>query len=658
MECTRCEGCGHPAQPGQEWCSTRCYDRLYSRARRLKSGKELHKEREPTYRGVLGLDGEGIDGRYTLLAASNGQYIENYKTGLSTRECFEWLLALDPKPLKWGFAFGYDVNMMLRDLDRNYLERLQEHGRTYWAEYQIQHFSGKLFRVRNRKTGKSVSIWDLYPFIQSSFVKFLTKFELATPKEIDRIAGMKDLRSDFATVDPKQIRSYCISECQYLERGVTHFLELFTEMGYRTNAYYSPGTIAALEFRKQGILEFYEPPADDVQEMVEKAYYGGRAECSTVGPIEGTFHQYDINSAYPYAATLLPCLSCGHWEPSTDLHPHGVYRVRWQAPTGTVWGPLPWRPRTGSLKYPTEGTSHVWGIELLSCTVPFDIVSGFRWVQRCDHQPFDYLSSMYYRRTELKRQGDGREYVMKLILNSSYGKLAQRSKTMDGKIPRYQCLAWAGMITATVRAILAEQLQKHPDDIVMVATDSLLSRRKLDLPVNDTLGGWSVVQLNNLFVVGAGFLFCESGLESVSRTRGVRPADIRYDDLLAAWNRDGREGSYPATVNRFIGYGMMLQRIGGEDLWRKFWRSTLQKRFSMFPRRIWQIADDVYDGRTVAPALMDCKGTEILDGFTDLRRDLSDGGGNLGALLVALGQRNGRDSITDQPDWIVDGMTV
>ena len=47
-------------------------------------------------------------------------------------------------------------------------------------------------------------------------------------------------------------------------------------------------------------------------EAARMTYYGGWFETFVNGVIPGTSYAYDINSAYPYAISTLPCLlHCG-----------------------------------------------------------------------------------------------------------------------------------------------------------------------------------------------------------------------------------------------------------------------------------------------------------------------------------------------------------
>ena len=80
----------------------------------------------------IGVDGEGEDGRYTLLAACDENGFERFiedREGLDTERCLRFLLSLPSKPFVFGFAFSYDVNMILSSLSHDELFTLAQWGR-------------------------------------------------------------------------------------------------------------------------------------------------------------------------------------------------------------------------------------------------------------------------------------------------------------------------------------------------------------------------------------------------------------------------------------------------------------------------------------------------------------------------------------------------
>ena len=93
-----------------------------------------------------------------------------------------------------------------------------------------------------------------------------------------------------------------------------------------------------------------------------------------------------------------------------------------------------------------------------------------------------------------KETGEGR--VIKLALNSLYGKLAQR---LHGK---YSSRIWAGMITAGTRAQVLDLISKHEkqSSVIMVATDGVFSTEYMDVPKRVTLGGWERTDYPAIYV--------------------------------------------------------------------------------------------------------------------------------------------------------------
>jgi hypothetical protein len=668
-----------PAEYHPGYCA-RCGTVLTGRQRKWCANTNSCRSRgtrgelwKPTEKGVIGLDGEGIGSKYTLLATSQGDFIEDYERGLNTWQCFEFLLALPSLPLKFGFAFGYDVNMILRDLTPKQLKQLRSFHQTRFDKYYIQHIPSKKFLIKDMEKQHSVTIWDQFPFVQSSFVKWLEAFKLAPEEEIERIREMKDQRSDFANTDIDAIREYCISECRYLEWGVSHFLELYEGLGYHPSNYYSPGTLAALELHKRGVKEYVSEPPKKIAEFIDKAYYGGRAEACRVGPIQGQHWQYDINSAYPFAATMLPCLAHGKWihaRRSDPISEYGVYSVKWNVPNRQIWGPFPYRPNSGSLKFPRSGITTIWGCELLAglpLCQDISILDGYVWEPSCNHKPFAYLQELYDYRRQLKAEGDAREYVVKLILNSTYGKLAQRKswkgKNKDAK-PTFQCIAWAGLITAKCRSMLLAELVSNGSSILMLATDSILTSKPLDLPCSKSLGDWEAKELRDIFVVGAGFYFAidEKG-NPVARTRGIRAGNVSYKDCVDAWNTAGRDGVYRVNFTRFVGYPLALARTEGYKYWRTFVSVDLNKRFSMVPRREW-ISANRWDGGTYPPDFSNVRKADKVDTLMrEIRRGSIDhykDAGEINRMLRALiaEETHSHPPHTelpdDQPDWIIN----
>lgn len=659
--------CGAPvARPGARWCGSTCRTDRASRPRRARPPAKKRASRF-SY-SPIGIDGEGEDGRYTLLAAADQAGHELYvqdRSGLDTEACLHFLLSLPAKPFLFGFAFSYDVNMMLVSLTPDHLFTLAQWGHVFWGDWRISHVPGKALTVTHQPTKRSRTIWDLYPWIQSSFVTMLEDFELADEATLSRIRAMKDQRADFTGLDMDQIRAYCLEECQLLSKAVRLLLDLISQSGYTTKVFYSPGSLAAAVMKAHDVNDYrLEGTGGVLATAIDQAYVGARAEVAQVGPIEGPLEEWDINSAYPAAAVELPCFAHGVWTTyrrGSAISDTTLVKVRWTCPKGTLWGPFPVRPRVGSLRFPTSGEAWVWGREARigrEVCDRFEILSGWRWTPSCRHRPFSYLGELYDQRRVLKDEGSPLEYVYKLILNSTYGKLAQRP--YGDTDPTWRFLPWAGLITSSVRAILLEQIVAvGPRHVKLVATDCLITDRPLPgVQPSTALGGWSVHRYADLFVAGPGFYEARAEGEAAKvRNRGISRINIEFEELRTAWRDRGREATVELHTRRFIGYRQALQYAETEQLWRQFIDVPMLKSMTLEPRREWRY-QDVHDGRSRAPSAEYVDHHELTDMIDSLRlRSVATNvQEDLVRRLIAADDlsRRGLFDAAEQPNWLID----
>ncbi len=620
-------------------------------------GRYRGEARDQPIPHTIGVDGEGHEGRYFLLAAADdfgGSWQAWDANGLSTEKCFEFLTSLPQDAVKWGFAFGYDVNMMLRDIPFPGLQRLRHTTRLRWREYRLEWIPGKLFRVAKHRcivkngnapkpvlvqtdqTTGTCSVWDMYPWQQTSFVRWLQKNHICSDAEIDAISAMKGQRPDFSAAMKPEIVRYCIDECRYLARGAASLHEMLIAQGVRLHRFYSPASVSKALMQGEGVANCMPPKTGmrvapalqdiDYEEVFNQAYFGGRAETSVCGPVDGPLYQYDIRSAYPYAATLLPCWRHGQWcsNATNPVEPWSLVYVSWKPLRGQKnmpWGPLPIRPRIGSLRWPTHGEGWYWGAEVLSVQHLADIKirRHIVWRQQCEHRPFAYLASLYQQRAALKAAGDAREYVNKLALNATYGALAQHpsKNAPEKREPRWRNLAWAGLITAITRGMVGALLDS---DSLMVATDCVIARRPLAVPCSTALGDWEAAEWDGGFLIGPGVYFLQkSGEWQVFKSRGYSHGSIGVEEVLQEWKERGREGEIRIARTVFVGLGAALHRINGvtgnadTQLWRKFVDMPAVRKLTLVPRREWRNAADAWDGTSWAPSPVLIKEWEVRD---------------------------------------------
>lgn len=580
---------------------------------------------------IIAIDGEGYyDKRtglhtYVMLCASDGRIngirrkVEN-PNGLTLRECAEFLFSLPNNALKIGFSISYDVNMMTGELPLEKVNEMYgEKGRTSYHGVSLVWYPGKMFsigshrrRKATRKKGTSTivrkvcydqhcTVWDIFGYFQKTFAASLQEWDIGTVEVQNEIIRMKARRSEFTDNERSAMAEYCFNECDLLVEMFAKLLRQVHSLGIPLARYDGSGSIAAGLDRKYGVAKFIAVPPKAVHEAALQAYFGGRFETGVIGYV-GDAHSYDINSAYPAITQDLPCLRCGMWDSSTELHKHGVYHIKWDIQHGRKlerWGPFPFRSMQGGIVYPHAGEGWYWGAEIIAAIRMYGeditVIEGHRYTTKCSHQPFSFVPELYEKRQKLKAVGDFGHIVIKLGLNSLYGKCAQsiggkRNKDGTFQRPTYQSFIWAGMITSGTRAIIIDAIAaSHPDNVLSIATDGIFTKTKIDkLCIGTGLGEWTYKEIHDLSLVQNGVYRYRVGDEWMQRARGFPGRDFDFDRLLSELELGGENVSVtthvelsatcmscqrlerPCATPRFIGARAALQRNPKLTNWRQW----------------------------------------------------------------------------------------
>lgn len=574
-----CEKCGLASARHR----TRVRDR---RAYDKKRGARKGIKRDSGPREVIGIDGEGYttakgEHLYVYMAASgvDGLISElDTPKGATFREVADWLLSLPKHAILVGFSLGYDRCKWLQSLPDEVVYAVEHpelrvskgkgtprvsHG-DYLISLLATRFSvarwdgtttskgrrnGKQRRTANARTRV---VWDLFRFFQTSFVKALGKWDIGTKKERSAIEKMKARRGKFPGIGKRE-RLYCQAECRLLAMLGAALFKAHDDEGITLDRFYGPGSTANVVLKMMGAEEQKGEVPDAMREAADSAYFGGRFELSHVGPVKGRLYGYDIASAYPHAMRGLPCMAHGRFElvtrPSQVLDavegdaPACVsYLTEWRKGACEAWGPLPFRLPDGNIVFPVESAGGwVWNVELRAAQALHPgILPTMAWVWRsqCECSPpfAATIEALYKRRKAMGKNARG--IVLKLALNSLYGKSAQRV----GGGGKYRSIVRAGMITATTRAMLLQALGKaeNPWNVLELATDSVLSREPLALDLGSALGQWEEKHWpRGAFLLRPGMRFSLAGESehTAARGLGVRVLHKNRARILRAWER-------------------------------------------------------------------------------------------------------------------------
>lgn len=457
---------------------------------------------------------------YVLFGNSDGWEISGPRVGsLDSLRLIVDYARTNPQVIHFGFAFGYDVNHILRDVPKARLNELKKTNVTFWAGYRLEYVPKKWFKIWDTVHEITVQIYDVFTYFMCSAVKAWGKYLKGDPR-VATVSQGKDKRDKFAYVELETvIRPYFRLELQLYVDLVEKLRTLLHSAGIFPRGWHGPGAIAntILSARARHLIVRDIP--EEVLEASQYAYFGGRFEQFKTGQYRGPVYSYDIRSAYPHAMRLLPDLANGEWVHSTgkpaQIQEYGLYRIdfdydRSGAPySGRMHVPMPFpfRDSKSQIHYPARVRGWYWGCEVKVARqwFRFTIHESFEFQAGSDCKPLGFLADMYRQRQLWVAQGNPAELALKLGYNSLYGKLAQRvGGTVEKGPPKWHQLELAGWATAKCRSMIYSAIMQNPMAIVAVETDGLFSTEPLNLPIGTELGMWDYDPFDGLIYVQSG----------------------------------------------------------------------------------------------------------------------------------------------------------
>jgi len=438
----------------------------------------------------------------------------------------------------------------------------------------------------------TVQIWDSRLFFQTSFVKAADKWGLLEHHpDTEFLKHMKAERENFSKEMMPTVEKYNRLECDLGTEMFAKVRQYCVELGLKMTSWNGAGSIAQSMLRQHGVLQYMDRNSQGMEnpwnpaiqcadcddhrnlcmDVIARSYYGGRFDYSMQGNLGDVF-EYDINSAYPFEASRLPCLTHARWVRHSGYRDvrYGIYRVQWDS--ARTWSPFPYRRSNGDIEYLASGAGYYWKkeVEIGRSFANVDISETWELVVECNHQPFGWIREYYAQRQRMldPEHYDFGEKIIKLGLNAVYGKLAQEQLRSD-RLPTFQNYIWAGLITSNTRARLMELAALSPQNITHMATDGIYSR--IQLPVtsdNSQLGAWGFKKLSDLVLVCNGMY--ATG-EKVA-TRGYAPKQIPWKQVREQFERGDFETPIPIRDHDFINIASVVNET---DYTRRcMWRTS------------------------------------------------------------------------------------
>jgi DNA polymerase type B, organellar and viral len=575
-----------------------------------------------------GVDGEGatIDGvhRYVLLRAGSETIVND--AGLGWEEMLSFFCNLPPGYEYVSFFFDYDVTMILRSFGHwlTIAGKKDDAGQRNGGLVKngVATLGGKMgmWRVwytprsefavlpikqnpKNRKLfmadparGHYIRISDTSKFFHSKFVKVIKDWDAGTPEIRELIGQGKDRRAEEEHYS-REMDDYNRMECESLAEVMGKLRDECHRSALYPARWQGPGWLAASMFSRNHVprRKYFEPLLPEpVIEAARAAYFGGHMEAMMFGPVPGPYTpvnpvpgkrptpyrntkttlvtEPDINGAYPYAMTFLPCILHSKWVRTRNRPgPLALVKVisRYKDQFGDYYhrhyhrhmcNNVPWvftlphRDRKGRVSFPPETAGWYWSFEIdQAIHNEIQILDSWTWEPaNCNCNTFQFMFELYETRKQMEREYKNRGLPLKLAMNSAYGKLAQTI----GAAP-YHSYILAGFITAHCRARIMEMVHEQGcqkklkacgSNVVMIATDAIWFLGDPGYQESDALGGLKIKRHENgLFVVQSGIYYSEHIPEPKTRGMPVNLILKHEPDFRNAYAELAADASKPGT---------------------------------------------------------------------------------------------------------------
>ncbi len=562
------------------------------------------QNRLPIQKPILGLDTETIEGKCRLLCDSKGNSLDMFKLSdfLEFIELHEY-----NKTINLFFNLHYDAQSILTYLPNEILFDLHIFNEVVYDDITIRYIPRKKLSFRYNK--KNYHFFDIFQF-------YLTSLDKASAKYI----GERKIEFDLTQInDPQfwidnytEIIEYCVKDAVLCGKLGRLSKAQYNKLGLDFNSPISSASMAeqfAIRYRS---IPRYSLPF--IQEYGYYSYWGGWFEQFRRGYFEQAYKP-DMNSAYPAVMSQLPDISQGVWElHTTNLEDctFGFVFVKIRSnynyiqPLPTAW--------TGSLKFPvldwhyrylTVDEYRYYRDNELAEMIIIDVALFFPYT---DYKPFAYMESFYKRRLEMKKDEDPRQLPLKIMMNSTYGKLIQMIEVVkeNWKLVAGQMFlpVYASYITALTRLELLKFVHKRDIKPIAFYTDCVVME---DNPnVNSTqLGGWNIENKGEMIAIGCGVYSIRDGDKESSHIRGFhRSSDRSLFNLVEA----NLSRSYiPMDIVKPISLGEFIRRFKdtSENMLNEWINFPKQINLNFDSKRIWE--NDFTNAKDLMSRNMDSK---------------------------------------------------
>lgn len=308
----------------------------------------------------------------------------------------------------------------------NKFRTLQRDGNILLASYDLNNKNGKIRFIDTSNYAPFVSV--------SNLGKIIGVDKLEQPKFLGKKPKNEDERLE--------LQNYNMFDCKISFKFMEFFQDTINMLGGTLKLTIGSTSLSTyrMNYQKHSLVkESYVVNDSSIKDFIFEGYYGGRTEVFKRGVIKDV-HYYDVNSLYPFAMKNnfpMPTSAEIPKNPSLKniIKYEGVSNCKVTSPK--INKPfLPYR-FDGKLMFPTGTFQGTWNHNELrkAYELGYKIVPIKQLIYTETFRPFDeFVDKLYALRTKYKNEKNPIEFVIKILMNSLYGKFGMK------KIERYDII--------------------------------------------------------------------------------------------------------------------------------------------------------------------------------------------------------------------------
>ena len=553
---------------------------------------------------------------------------------------FDDIVAFFDNPKKQATIYetwnlGFDSRAIIKWTDPDIWEALYNAEPVEYEGVKLRLLGGKKFSIgypygKTQTRYRYVHIYDMasfygYPRLDAAAKQYLGKQKQDYSGWVDFVRNNRDVEKelDYLTRHLDDVGRYCQLDASLTLELARYMLGTLESIGIDVKNPISPASLAGKLMNEMNKEDYPNSDSYLTEQFTHATYRGGFFSCMKRGKFDQPIYEYDISSAYPAVQSRLPHWNNGIFDVSQEED------VLWEADYGWVlanfdceWIPyqvdglqfleMDYSDGRGFNDYLVNSKRIFYpsGPRIQPITLaearwardkgyPITLIEGLTWNQTNQRHkpfPFDYLRDMFKERLNIIKENgkeDMRQYALKIILNSTYGKVVQDPVKYGYRVPTVD-FGYGSYITALTRLQVAEAAYNHPDQVIEIATDAvylLEEAPELDTPETKTLGTWELSPYDGGLWIGGGIKQYWKDGHSFTKARGF--TNDRGFDMENALREVGEESTYAHYKHRPLSLGEVLRAVNNPDLYRPELLNTFRdvgRRLSvnMDQKRCWE----------------------------------------------------------------------